>query len=401
MPNYVYTGVDGRGRTAKGRIQAEDETELEEKLRGNGVWLVEARAEAANVGMADRVGNVGRRELINFCNLMGFLTKVGIPLVQALEIAANDCEKPAFNLVLADLKRNVECGFQLAEAMERYPRVFSQSFTNLIRAGEQSGSLPESFNELKRYLEWVEQMSADVKQATIYPAVVLVATILFVLILFTFVVPKFVVLLTATKVALPLPTRIVFGASDFMKSSWWIVVGALTVVPATLGFLRRKSEAFACAWDRHWFKLPVAGPLSHMLVMARFSQNLAVLYRNGVPLISALKLVRGLVGSPLAAKATVDVCRRIEEGETFSEAMRHHEVFPMLLLRMTLIGERTGQLDSSLENVATYYNQQVPQRLKRLFSLMEPALILFLVAIVGFVALAVFLPILSLMQNIK
>ena len=401
MPNYVYTGVDGRGRTAKGRIQADDEVELEEKLRGNGVWLVEARAEAANVGMADRVGNGGRRELINFCTLMGFLTKVGIPLVQALEIAANDCEKPAFNLVLADLKRNVECGFQLAEAMERYPRVFSQSFTNLIRAGEQSGSLPESFNELKRYLEWVEQMSADVKQATIYPAVVLVATILFVLILFTFVVPKFVILLTATKVPLPMPTRIVFGASDFMKSSWWIVVGALTVVPATIGFLRRRSEAFACAWDRQWFKLPVAGPLSHMLVMARFSQNLAVLYRNGVPLISALKLVRGLVGSQLAAKATVDVCRRIEEGETFSEAMRHHEVFPMLLLRMTLIGERTGQLDSSLENVATYYNQQVPQRLKRLFSLMEPALILFLVAIVGFVALAVFLPILSLMQNIK
>ncbi len=401
MPTYIYTGVDGRGRTSKGRLQADSEADLEEKLRGNGVWLVEARPEAANVGAADKVGKVARREIINFCTLMGFLTKVGIPLVQALEIAANDCENPAFNIVLLDLKRNIESGFQLAEAMERYPRVFNLNFTNLVRAGEQSGSLPEAFAELKRYLEWVEQMTADVKQATIYPAVVMVATILFVLVLFTFVVPKFVVLLSVTKVPLPLPTKIVFGASDFMKSWWWVVIGTLVGVPSIVGFFRRKSDAFACAWDRYWFKLPVAGPLSHMLVMARFSQNLAILYRNGVPLISALKLVEGLVGSRLAGKATLDICRRIEEGESFSEAMRSHEVFPMLLLRMTLIGERTGQLDSSLENVATYYNQQVPQRLKRLFSLMEPALIIFLVSIVGFVALAVFLPILSLMQSIK
>jgi len=401
MRTFYYAGVDGRGRQSKGRVQADDEADLQEKLRESGVWLIEARAEAADAGAANKVGNVGRRELINFCTLMGFLTKVGIPLVSALEISANDCEKPAFAIVLVDLKRNIESGFQLAEALERYPRVFSQNFTNLIRAGEQSGSLPEAFAELKRYLEWLEQMSADVKQATIYPAVVMVATILFVLILFTFVVPKFVALLTVTKVALPWPTRVVFGASDFMKSSWWIVIGTLIGVPMTVKFLQRRYEEFACAWDRFWFKLPVAGPLSHMLVMARFSQNLAILYRNGVPLISALKLVEGLLGSKLAAKATADITRRIEEGESFSEAMRHHDVFPLLLLRMTLIGERTGQLDQSLENVAAYYNLQVPQRLKRLFSMMEPALILFLVTVVGFVAMAVFLPILSLMQSIK
>lgn len=401
MRTFAYAGVDGRGRHSKGRLQAEDEADLEERLRGNGVWLIESRAETGSAGAATRVGRVSRRELINFCTLMGFLTKVGIPLVQALEISANDCDKPAFALVLIDLKRHIESGFQLAEALERYPKVFTQNFTNLIRAGEQSGSLPEAFAELKRYLEWLEQMSADVKQATIYPVVVLVATLLFVLILFTFVVPKFVVLLTVTKVALPWPTRVVFGASDFMKSWWWLILGVGFGVPLLVGFLRRRSEPFACAWDRHWYQLPVAGPLSHMLVMARFSQNLAILYRNGVPLISALKLVEGLLGSRLASKATMDISRRIEEGESFSEAMRHHDVFPMLLLRMTLIGERTGQLDEALANVASYYNLQVPQRLKRLFSLLEPALILFLVTVVGFVALAVFLPILSLMQNIK
>jgi type IV pilus assembly protein PilC len=147
--------------------------------------------------------------------------------------------------------------------------------------------------------------------------------------------------------------------------------------------------------------VPLLGGMTHMLWVARFAQNLAVLYRNGVPLVSGLKLCEGLVGSPLMGQTVVDVARRIEEGETFSDALRHHKIFPNLLLRMSVIGEKTGQLDQALENVSGYYNLIVPQRIKRLFGLMEPALILFLVTVVGFVALAVFMPILSLMQGLK
>jgi type IV pilus assembly protein PilC len=401
MQNFAYSGVDARGHKSKGTLRARDEAELEERLRTTGVWLVEARRAPEEArGRTGRVRTT-RRDLINFCTLMGFLTQVGIPLVQALEIASNDCDRPAFAQVIEEVKRSVESGFQLANALERFPRVFPPNFTHLIRAGEHSGSLPAAFAELKRYQEWLEQMSADVKQATIYPAVVLVATLLFVLILFTFVVPKFVALLTVAKATLPWPTRVVFGVSDFIKSSWWWVLGALIVVPAGVAIARRRSERFACAWERAWYSIPVIGDLSHMLVMSRFSQNLAILYRNGVSLIPALKLVEGLVDSPMVSRATIDIGKRIEEGETFSGAMRLHTVFPLLLLRMTLIGERTGQLDHALENVAAYYNLQVPQRLKRLFSLLEPALILFLVGVVGFVALAVFLPILSLMQSIR
>lgn len=401
MVTFQYSGVDTRGRRSKGRLQAVDETDLEEKLRTTGVWLIEATAAPDSAGSRAKLRRASRRDLISFCTLMGFLTQVGIPLVQALEIAGKDCENPAFARVVDEVRRSVESGFQLAEALERFPHIFKPSFTHLIRTGEHSGALPGSFAELKRYLEWLEQMSADVKQATIYPALVLVATLLFVLILFTFVVPKFVALLTLTKTALPLPTRVVFGASDFIKSSWWVVIGSMVLIPLAIGYLRRKSERFACAWERNWYTLPIIGALSHMLVMSRFSQNLAILYRNGVPLVSALKLVEGLVGSTLVSLAVADMRRRIEEGENFSGAMRRHDVFPLLLLRMTLVGERTGQLDHALENVASYYNIQVPQRLKRLFSILEPALIIFLVSIVGFVALAVFLPILSLMQNIR
>jgi type IV pilus assembly protein PilC len=299
------------------------------------------------------------------------------------------------------VKRSIESGAQLADALERFPRYFQPGMTNLIRAGESSGALPDAFNELKRYLEWQEQIAADVKQATIYPAVVMFTTIVFVLVLFTFVVPKFVLLLSATKVALPWPTKVVFGLSDFLKSSWWVWSPLLFGVPLGIQLGCRYSPKFARAWDLFFMRVPVLGPLTHMLWMARFAQNLAVLYRNGVPLVSALKLCQGLVGSRMVGDLVGETARRIEEGETLSGSLRQYPVFPVLLIRMAAIGEKTGQLDHALENVASYYNLLVPQRVKRLFSLMEPAMILILVGIVGFVALAVFLPILTLMSSIK
>jgi type II secretory pathway component PulF len=406
MKTFSYVGLDVRGRSQTGRMHALDEVSLEETLRSNGVWLVEAKAEKDLAteeirSHPNRYGAVSRRDLINFCTLMGFLTKVGIPLVQALDVAAQDCDRVAFAKVIREVKRSVESGLQLADSMARFPKCFSNSMTSLVRAGEQSGALPEAFAELKRYLEWQDQIAADVKQATIYPAIVLITTMIFVLVLFTFVVPRFVGLLSVAKVALPWPTKVVFGVSDFTKATWWIWMIALVVGPIAIQVARKKSHAFAVLWDRLWMRVPLFGSMTHMLWIARFAQNLAVLYRNGVPLVTGLKLCEGLVGSPLVGGIVVDVARRIEEGETFSGALRQHGIFPNLLIRMSVIGEKTGQLDQALENVSGYYNLIVPQRIKRIFGLMEPALILFLVTVVGFVALAVFMPILSLMAGIK
>jgi type II secretory pathway component PulF len=405
MKTFAYTGLDARGRNQSGRLIAQDEANLEEMLRGSGIWLVQATAEklaeTEKASTARRRGSASRRELASFCTLMAFLTKVGIPLVSALDIAAQDCDRPGFAAILRELKRFIESGLPLAESLERFPNCFSKGFTSLIKAGESSGALPDAFSELKRYLEWQEQVAADVKQATIYPAMVMITTALFVLVLFTFVVPKFVTLMAVAKVALPWPTKVVFGVSDFAKATWWIWLICLTVLPASIQFARKSSVKFAKLWDQFWMRIPIIGPLTHMLWMSRLAQNLAVLYRNGVPLVSALKLCEGLVGSRMVGDLIADMGRRIEEGATFSESMRQHDVFPVLLVRMTAIGEKTGQLDQALENVAGYYNLIVPQRIKRLFSFMEPAMILFLVGIVGFVALAIFMPILSLMGSIR
>jgi type IV pilus assembly protein PilC len=407
MQTFSYLGIDRWGRNVAGRMLAEDEASLEEKLRANGLWLVEAKPEAAT-GKVDAqskrwslFGGTQRRELINFCTLMGFQLKVGIPMVQALQVASEDCENVRFKLVLQELKRHVEAGQQLCEALEKYPKVFSLQFVSLVRAGEQSSALPETFMELKRYMEWQEQIVADVRQATIYPVIVLIVVCVFVLMLFTFVIPKFVLLLKQANVALPLMTRIVFGASDFAKATWWMWLLGGILIPAITQIARRASEPFAIFYDRVKFRLPIFGDLNHMLAVSRFAHNLAVLYRSGVIITQALKLCEGLVGSTLLGKVCAELSRRVESGDPLSEAMRSYDVFPLLLIRMAVMGEKTGNLDHALENVAEYYNLIIPRRIKKIFSILEPSLIIFLVFIVGAVALAIFTPILSLMGSIR
>ncbi len=404
MQTYFYHGIDQNGRSVHGQLGAKDEASLEERLKTMGLWLVSAKTEKAkstrSSSFLSRFGmgsDGGRRELIDFCTLMSFQLRVGVPMMQALDIAAADCAHPRFRTTLVELKRLVESGEPLADGMSRFPKVFAIHFTSLVRAGESSGTVPESFLELKRYLEWQEQVIADIRQATIYPAIVLGVVCLFVLVLFTFVVPKFVSLLTLAKVSLPLITRIVFSVSDVAKATWWMWMTAFILIPTGVQLARRRSRRFDIAFDRLKFGLPVFGQLNHMLVVSRLAHNLAVLYRSGISIINALKLCRDLVGSALVGTALEDVAQRVEAGEVISDAMRRHPVFPQLLIRMVAMGERTGNLDTSLENVATYFNTIIPRRIKKVFSIMEPALILFLVGVVGTVALAIFLPILSLM----
>lgn len=407
MQNFVYQGIDQSGRAVNGKMAAKDEAGLEEKLQSMGLWLVSAKVErekaarsATSSSRFSMGGEPTRRELIDFCTLMSFQLKVGIPMIQALEVASGDCPHPRFKITISELKRLVESGEPLADAMARFPKPFPLHLTSLIRAAEASGTVPEAFLELKRFLEWQEQIVSDIRQATIYPAIVLGVVCIFVLVLFTFVVPKFVSVMSLAKVNVPLITRVVFGISDVAKSTWWIWMTLAIALPVGLRTLRKKSKKFDIAFDKFKFSMPIFGVLNHMLVISRFCHNLAVLYRSGISIINALVLCKDLVGSSLIGEALADIAQRVEAGEVISECMRRHPIFPPLLIRMVGMGERTGNLDVSLDNVAGYYNLVIPRRIKKVFSIMEPMLILLLVGIVGTVALAIFLPILSLMGAI-
>src|SRR5439155_18953472 len=249
MPIFRYRCVDNSGRSISGLMVAHDEPTLEEKLKTTGFWLLEAKPEKADTPEAEitkpRVkwlewwGRAKRRDLIEFCTLMAFQSKAGVPLLQSLEVASQDCEHPKFKQTLVGLQKHIEGGLLFYQALEKYPDTFAPQFRSMVQAGELSSKLPETFDDLRRYLEWVDQLVADIRQASLYPAIVFSVVSGFVLFLFTFIIPKFVMLLESTHVPLPMVTQIIFGVSDFAKKTWWLWAFILLFLTVGTSVLRK------------------------------------------------------------------------------------------------------------------------------------------------------------------
>src|SRR5438093_324092 len=412
MPVFRYEAIDKHGRSLSGLMPAMDESNLEQRLRHIGLWLTEAALDkvSASTELVPRAdlrwlklrGKRRRRELIDFCTLMTFQVRVGIPLVKALEVAAQDCKDPRFQKVLGGLQAQLESGLQFHEALARYPAVFTPHFVSVVRAGELSSKMPETFEDLRKYLEWVEQLMSDVRQATLYPSIVVTVVSAFVIFLFTFIIPKFAVLLDSLKVKKPMLTALVLGTGDFFSATWWFWLPLIGVLALGVPVGRRLSPRIALAIDHVKLRLPIFGELNLMLALSRFTHNLAILYRSGIPILESLRLCQqGLIGNAVVERAVANTEHLIKSGSTISEAMHRQPVFSAMLLRMVTMGENTGHLDQGLDNVASYYNQVIPRRIKNLFSILEPALMLFLIFLVGSIALAIYLPIITLMGSIR
>ncbi len=412
MPVYRYSATDKRGRTVNGQMPAHDEANLEEKLRIAGLWLIKvvkqerevaslANKSGADIGRLKMSASHKRRELIEFCTTMSFQCQAGITLMQALAVAAQDCESVAFRGVLGGLYSHIESGLLFCEALEKYPRMFPFSFVSVMRSGEVSGNLSEAFEDMRKYLEWVDQMVGDVRQASLYPMIVMVVIFVFVLFLFTFIIPKFAALLAGLNIPLPLLTQITFGLGDFAKKTWWAWATVLVFLTVGLPLGRRYWPGFALWIDRLKLRLPIIGELNHMLAISRFTHNLSILYRSGISILDGMTFSQGVIGNLVVAQAVSRAVEDIKSGSTISEALRREPTFPPLLVRMVAVGETTGSLDKALENVSSYYNQVIPRRIKKAFTVVEPLLMLFLIGIVGGVALSIYLPLLELMGAIR
>lgn len=401
MPNYLYRAVDGSGASITGVLAAGDELGLENALRERGYWLIEANEQAQNVGTPQRKGKVTRRDLIDLSIHMGTLLSVGVPLVEALRGIEEEASNPVLQAIIGDVRREVEAGASFSEAAAKYPQAFPHQVASMIRAGEQSGTLPETFAELRRYLEWLDRLMGDIKQASIYPTIVFVVVLMFVLLLFTFVIPKFVAILNIAKVPLPLLTVVVIAISDFMVATWWLwpFVGILTVVSVKVA--RHRWLWLAYAVDRLKLEMPIFGDLNKMIAMSRFATNFSVLYRSGIPILECLKLCQGLVDNKLLERALAHTEQVMAEGVTMSASFHEYEIFPPLVLRMVAVGETSGEMDKALSHVSAYYNEEIPRRIKKVFGILEPAITVMLLGIVATVALAVFLPLLRMMGSLR
>lgn len=399
MPLYRYTALDEVGRSLRGQMEASNEAALEAILRKQGQWLTDAKARVihANAKVRPR-GNraVSRRVLIEFFLQTGLQLRSGVALVEALGFGLEDEANAAFQSVQREVLEQVKAGSSFSEALSAHPRTFAPLVINLIRAGESSGRLAETCVEIRRYYEWIDRLMSDIRQALLYPAFVLVATIVFFFLVFTFLIPRFAVVLTEIKVPLPLLTRVMLDMSQFMTHHGWLVGGAIALLFFTVKFGPAMSTRFARGLDWVKLNLPIFGPIHHLICLSRVAQNLATLYRAGIPLLPSLQLCRSLVGNRLLEEALVTVEASVNAGRPMHESMRENRVFSRLMVQMVAVGESTGTLGDSLQHVSDYYNDIVPRQVKKLLSILEPVMIIALVVMVGLVALAVFLPIVSM-----
>ena len=383
-------------------LVASTEEALRDHLSENGQWLLNAKQRSGkSVSVAEKGPKLKRRVMIEFTMQLAILVRAGVPLSEALEQLEQDTQDPAFAKVIGLIRFNISVGVEFSQSLEQFPNTFPALYVELVRAGEISGNLPEILLDLQHYLEWSDSLVSEARQATTYPAVVGIAIILLVAILFTFVVPQFTKLLTTMGVALPLPTKIVMGISDGFSHYWWLIVLIAVSVPLSISTAVRMSPGFAFGWERFKLALPMFGALRLRLSLSRFSHNLAILFRSGIPMVDCLRMLPALVGNLVVGDAIERCADEVAEGAGLAQSFARHDVFEPLVLRMLAVGESTGDMSGALEQAAKYYEDAVPRAIKRFFAVLEPTLILVMVAIVGLVALAIFLPLLSLGASLK
>ncbi len=401
MPNFQYRAVDVKGKPAEGQMLAPDLGQLESRLREMGLWLIRAfETQASPSSGAPKKGKVKSRDLMEFSTHMYTLLEANIPLAEALRNLSQEATNQQMRLALQQIYQQVEAGSPLYAAMDQFSFIFPPQITNLVRAGEESDTLTETFKELERYLDWVDQIRGEVRQATIYPSIVIFAVIGFLILLFTFVIPRFVPILEDLNVPLPTITLVVIGLSEFMSESWWVWMALLILPPLMWRFGRDRIPNVSQWRDGLLLKLPILGELIHMLTLSKFVQNFAVLYKAQIPVLQCLQLCRHLVDNFVFSQALESAHRAVAEGSTIHEALAKHEVFPPMVIQMISVGESTGNLPQTLMNVANFYNREIPRRIKKIFSILEPVITLTLISIVGLIALALFMPMMSLMGGL-
>jgi type II secretory pathway component PulF len=342
-----------------------------------------------------RFGRSSRSQLVLCTRQLATLVKAGMPLLRSLRTIADQLEPGSLREIFTSVSRDVEAGVKLSEAFSHHPAVFPPFYVNMVRAGEVGGLLDEILKRLAELLEKQQRLRERVKAALMYPAFVMCAAVGILIILMVFVVPTFLGMFTELGSNLPLPTQILVTTTEIFRRWWWIV---LIVLGCTTVCLRAaaKTPAGRRLVDRANFHAPIFGSLVQRLLIARFARTLGTLLASGVPILAALETVRTTVTSTVIDDALEDVVRSLKVGESLARPMEISGIFPPLVTRMIALGEETGQLDQMLVQLAASYEEEVEVQLAGLTQLLEPLLIVFVGGIVGFIVIAMFLPLLSL-----
>ncbi|MGE5280364.1 MAG: type II secretion system F family protein [Deltaproteobacteria bacterium] len=396
MPLFGYVAKDSQGLKISGVIEASEQHEAISVLHKKGLIVISVREEKVQ---KVREKGVKLDDLVIFSRQLATMVESGITLVQALHILSEQAENKTLSGVTLNIRENIEGGSSLHEAMGRHPKIFSNLYVNMVKAGETSGLLDEILDRLASYLEKSAALQRKVKSSLVYPAVVITMAILITLVLLIKVVPTFEGIFATLGGTLPLPTQILIGISNALRHFFLYIVIAFVVV---VFLLKRFVDT---PRGRRWFdyrtlKLPIFGPLMRKVVVAKFSRTLATLVKSGVPILNALDIVGKTAGNVVVEEAVNNARDSIREGEPIADPLAKSGVFPPMVVRMISVGEQTGQLEKMLNKIADFYDEQVDAAVSGLTSMIEPLVIGFLGIIIGGIVIALFMPIFKITQLI-
>jgi len=397
MPRYKYHARSAAGALVEGAMEAASAAVVASQLAAGGSIPVRIDEEAAKSDGAPAIQwqfggrRVSADDLILFCRQMYSLTKAGVPLLRTLRGLRDSASNPVMAETLTAVLEDLEAGRDLTGALQRHPNIFPPLLVNMIRVGESSGKLDQSFYEVAGYLDREKQTADQVKAALRYPSFVLAAIGVAITIISLFVIPAFEKLFSGLGAKLPLPTRIILGISNFAVSWWWAILIALVA-----GFFGWQAwvhtEQGRLVWDRFKLRIPVIGGIIHRATLVRFARSFAMAFGAGVPLIQALGLTAQAVGNQFVAVRLGKLRRGIERGDTLTRSAAASEMFTPLVLQMLAVGEETGSVDTMLTEVGDFYSREIEYDISRLSSAIEPILIVIIGAMVLVLALGVFLP---------
>jgi type IV pilus assembly protein PilC len=401
VPTFQYKAVDRAGRPARGALEAINEVDLEQRLRRMGLDLITYR-QAERAGSKPAAGGrITRQELINFCFDMEQMTRSGIPLIDGLRDLRDTVDNPRFREVLTGMTEDMEGGKVMSQCMVTYPQVFDEVFAGLVRAGEQTGRMPEVFASLTASLKWEDELASQTRRLMIYPSMVLVVVAAVIVFLLIFLVPQVVTLLKTMGIDLPLQTRVLILASQVMTTYWPLVVGIpVVVVIGTIAVVRRNAAA-AYLWDYMKLNLPLTGAILQKIILARFANFFSLMYQSGITVLDALKTSEGLVANRVIADGLMRAGQQISAGENITEAFRNLGLFPPLVIRMLRVGETTGALDTALNNVNYFYTREVRESVDKALKLLEPTLTLGLGMLLAFIMWSVLSPVYDILGKLK
>jgi type IV pilus assembly protein PilC len=390
MPSYSYVAINASGDTVKGKVVATNEVELEERLRSLGLDLI--RHKSAKTGRGSFFAGIRSKDLVMLCVHLEQLDRAGVPLLDSISDLRDSTDSVAMRDLLADVYEQIKGGAVLSQALAKYPKIFDDVFVGLVRAGEETGRLAESFEHLGNHIKWNEELKRKIKKSLRYPIALLFLMSGVISVMMIFVVPQLTDFLIAQGFEIPIHTRALIATSKGFVEYWYIILGFPVLFVMFLSIAYRTSESFAYSVDKFNLKIPFIGPVIRKSNLSRFTHFFTITFVSGIDMLDCLETAKSVVGNRVIRESIADVKQNVSDGNSLTLALTATEKFPNLVLRMYKVGEESGNMEQALNNVNYFYDREVNDAVDNIVGIIQPALTLVLGMLMLWITAAVFGP---------